>query len=89
MTLAAGLEWFRELMWAATLVSAPAIVAGLAVGLFVAVLSAATQVNDSALSFVPKAAATVAALVVAGPWMLSQIAEFARAALAAMGQLHP
>ena len=89
MTIAAGLDWFRMLMWTATLVSAPVILTGLIVGLVVAVLQAATQVNDSALAFVPKAVASGIALVVAGPWMLSELGEFTGAALRAMGSIHP
>jgi flagellar biosynthetic protein FliQ len=89
MTVAAGLDWFRTLMWTATLVSAPVIVTGLVVGLIVAVLQAATQVNDSALGFVPKAVASGIALVVAGPWMLSELLEFTTAAFRAMGSIHP
>ena len=89
MTIAAGLDWFRMLMWTATLVSAPVILTGLVVGLVVAVLQAATQVNDSALGFVPKAVASGIALVVAGPWMLSELVEFTGAALRAMGSIHP
>jgi flagellar biosynthetic protein FliQ len=89
MTVAAGLDWFRTLMWTATLVSAPVIVTGLVVGLIVAVLQAATQVNDSALGFVPKAVASGIALVIAGPWMLSELLEFTTAAFRAMGAIHP
>jgi flagellar biosynthetic protein FliQ len=89
MTLSAGLDWFRTLMWTAALIATPVILTGLIVGLIMAVLQAATQVNDSALGFVPKAVASGIALVIAGPWMLAQLVEFATAALRAMGSVHP
>jgi flagellar biosynthetic protein FliQ len=89
MTLSAALDWFRTLLWTGALVAAPVILTGLIVGLIMAVLQAATQVNDAALGFVPKAVATGIALVVAGPWMLSELVEFATAALRAMGSVHP
>ena len=89
MTIATGLDWFRELLWTAVLVGGPAVLAGVAVGFLVAIVQAATQINDSAVSFAPKAIATVVALVVAAPWMLSQLAEFTSAAFAALGRIHP
>ncbi|MBI5161580.1 MAG: flagellar biosynthetic protein FliQ [Micrococcales bacterium] len=89
MTAAAGLDWFRQMLWTAVIVGGPPVAAGLVVGLVVAVLQAATQVNDSAVSYAPKALATVSALAVAGSWMLARVAEFASEALTAMSRIHP
>jgi len=89
MTAAAGLDWFREMLWTAVLVGGPPVLAGLVVGLVMAVLQAATQVNDSAVAFAPKALATVSALAVSGAWMLARIAEFTSEALSAMSRVHP
>lgn len=89
MTASAGLDWFREMLWTAVIVGGPPVLAGLLVGLVMAVLQAATQVNDSAVSFAPKALATVSALAVAGSWMLARIAEFTTEALSAMSRIHP
>jgi flagellar biosynthetic protein FliQ len=89
VTAAAGLDWFRELLWTAVIVAGPPVLAGLLVGLVVAVLQAATQVNDSAVSYAPKALATVLALAVSGSWMLARMAEFASEALSAMSRIHP
>ena len=47
------------------LVSAPVLLAVLVVGLVVSVFQAATQINESTLSFVPKVVAAVAVLAIA------------------------
>ncbi len=48
----------------------------LAVGLLVAVFQAATQVNETTLSFIPKLLTTFAVLIYAGPWLLKVITEY-------------
>jgi len=60
------------------LISAPLLLTALIVGLAVSVLQAATQINEMTLSFIPKLVSLVAALVLAGPWMLSTITEYMR-----------
>lgn len=64
-------------LWAALLVAAPVLLAALLVGLLVSVFQVVTQIQEMSLSFVPKVLSVVAVLVVAGSWMLRQIASFA------------
>jgi flagellar biosynthetic protein FliQ len=89
MTIAHALDWYRQMLWTAVLVGGPMILAGVIVGLVVAVLQAATQINDSAVSFAPKAVATLVVMVVAGPWMLGQLVEFTRQVFEAIARTHP
>ena len=63
------------------MVSAPVLLAVLAVGLVVSVFQAATQINEATLSFVPKVVAAVAVLAIAGPWMLSTLVDYLRSVL--------
>lgn len=63
------------------LVSAPVLGAVLVIGLVVSVFQAATQLNEATLSFVPKIVGAIAALAVAGPWMLATLVEFVRETL--------
>jgi len=58
--------------------SAPALLVSMAVGLIVAVLQATTSILEQTLTFVPKIAAILAVLVLFGPWMLSTLVEFTR-----------
>ena len=89
MSVAIALDWYRKMLWTAILVGGPIILAGVIIGLIVAILQAATQVNDSAVAFAPKAAATIVAIVVAGPWMMAQLVDFTTAIFVAVGRLHP
>jgi flagellar biosynthetic protein FliQ len=89
MTIALAIDWYRRMLWTAVLVGGPVILAGVVVGLIVAIVQAATQVNDSAVSFAPKAVATMVTVVIAGPWMLAQLVEFTTAVFVAVGRLHP
>jgi flagellar biosynthesis protein FliQ len=58
------------------MVSAPILIVVLVVGLLVSVFQAATQINESTLSFVPKIVAAVVVLAVAGPWMMTTLVEY-------------
>jgi flagellar biosynthetic protein FliQ len=89
MTIALAIDWYRRMLWTAVLVGGPVILAGVVVGFIVAIVQAATQVNDSAVSFAPKAVATIVTVVIAGPWMLAQLVEFTTAVFVAVGSLHP
>jgi flagellar biosynthetic protein FliQ len=56
----------------------PIVLAALVVGLIVSIFQAATQINEQTLSFVPKLVATFITLVLAGPWMITQLTDFIR-----------
>jgi flagellar biosynthesis protein FliQ len=60
------------------LLSAPMLLAALAVGLLVSVFQAATQINEMTLSFIPKLLVMFIVLVVAGPWMLNLMMDYTR-----------
>ena len=52
------------------------IVPGLLVGLVVAMFQAATQINESSLSFIPKLFVTFIVLVLSGPWLLKTLVNY-------------
>ena len=54
-------------------VALPLLLVGLVVGLIVSVFQAVTQIQEQTLTFIPKILATVAVLVIGGPWMLDQL----------------
>jgi flagellar biosynthesis protein FliQ len=60
------------------LLAAPMLLTSLVVGLIVSVLQAATQINEMTLTFIPKLIATLAALIVAGPWMITFFVDYVR-----------
>jgi type III secretory pathway component EscS len=79
----------REALLLALLVSAPPLGAALAAGLVTGLLQAVTQVQDQALGAVPRIAAVLAALLLAGRWMGERLAGFAAESLALAAGLPP
>lgn len=80
MTLAALVSAAQQGLVLAALVSLPIVGVAAIVGLLVAAIQAAAQVQDPTLAHLPRMLAVIAALVVAGPWMGHQIAGFAERA---------
>jgi flagellar biosynthesis protein FliQ len=60
------------------LVSAPLFIAALATGLIISIFQAATQINESTLSFVPKLVVIILTLLITGPWMLTILTDYIR-----------
>ncbi len=77
----------REAMQLTLLVSAPLLLVALAVGLLVSIFQAATQINESTLSFIPKLLAVFLTLGVAGSWMLAQLTDYTRQLLTSIPSL--
>ena len=69
------------------LISAPLLLTALAVGLLVSIFQAATQINEMTLSFIPKLLAIFAALIVAGPWMLTMMTDYMQRLFSSIPQL--
>jgi flagellar biosynthetic protein FliQ len=78
MTPEAVLDVGRESLYLTMMLSGPLLGAALAVGLLIGVFQAATQIQEMTLSFIPKLAALVFALLMAGPWMLRMLTEFSQ-----------
>jgi flagellar biosynthesis protein FliQ len=74
----------REGLLLVLLVSAPAVLACMVVGLVVGILQSASQVQDQALSFVPKVAAVAVVLLLMGPALGAQVVRFSQALLLAI-----
>ena len=55
------------------------------VGIFVSVVQAITQINESTLTFIPKMIAVVAVLAVMGPWMLETLQTYTQEVFIAAG----
>jgi flagellar biosynthetic protein FliQ len=68
----------QQAMWVTMMIASPLLLSALAVGLLVGMFQAATQINELTMSFIPKLLVLVAALVIAGPWMLGVIANYTR-----------
>jgi flagellar biosynthesis protein FliQ len=58
------------------MLAAPLLSIALIAGLVIGMLQAATQINESTLSFIPKLLLLVLTLFAVGPWMLRVLVDF-------------
>ena len=69
----------HQALWMTVLISAPLLGIALAVGLLIGIVQAATSINESTLSFIPKVAALALTLSIAGGWQLGLLMDYTRA----------
>jgi len=70
------LDLWRSALSVVVEVSAPFLLACLAVGLAVAVIQTATQLQESTLTFLPKLGASLVVIGLCGHWALDKIGKF-------------
>lgn len=63
------------------ILSGPPIIISMALGLFVAIFQAATQIQEQTLSFTVKLVAVIFTLLLMGGWLGAQILQFANTIL--------
>ena len=78
-----------ETLYLVLLVSAPALLVSLAIGLVIGLLQAVTQVQEQTLAFVPKLAAVAAVLALAGGWMAGELVRFTTTLWGAIPTMFP
>jgi flagellar biosynthesis protein FliQ len=61
-----------------SMIAAPLLLIALITGLLIGMLQAATQINESTLSFIPKLLLLVLTLFATGPWILRVLIDFTR-----------
>jgi flagellar biosynthesis protein FliQ len=57
-------------------IAMPLLLVALVIGLIVSIFQAVTQIQEQTLSFIPKIIGMAVVLMVAGPWMLSQVVVY-------------
>lgn len=73
----------QEALLLVVAVSLPVLAVSAVVGLLVAAVQAASQIQDPTLAHLPRLLAVVVALALVGPWMGQEVAAFAQHAFAA------
>jgi flagellar biosynthetic protein FliQ len=68
--------FFIEAIKTAIILSAPMLLAGLAVGLVISLFQAATSIHEMTMTFIPKMLAVAIALIIFFPWMLQVMINF-------------
>ncbi|MCE9625819.1 MAG: flagellar biosynthesis protein FliQ [Deltaproteobacteria bacterium] len=63
------------------ILSAPAVMVALTVGLMISLVQATTQIQEQTLTFVPKLVGVFLTLALTGPWLMAQMIAFAKTLL--------
>ena len=69
---------FQEAILVVLRVGGPVLLLCMAVGVFMAILQAVTQVHEQSIAFVMKLAVVTLFLLLGGSWMLRSLTEFAQ-----------
>lgn len=77
MTPETVLTVMQQTLEVITLLIIVILIPALIIGLMVSMFQAATSINEQTLSFIPKLLTTIAVLMIAGPWMLSLVTNYA------------
>ncbi len=67
---------FREAFYTLFLISAPALLVSLLIGLVISIFQAATSIQEPTLTFVPKIVVMAAVIVLTLPWVLDVLITF-------------
>ena len=76
MNEAEVMDVIREGMIVLIKVSAPPLLAGMAIGLIISIFQTLTQIQEMTLTFVPKVLVVFISLLVFMPFMLHQVIDF-------------
>jgi flagellar biosynthetic protein FliQ len=76
MTQELVMQIFTNAIWLAFKLVTPMLVTAMLIGLTIAILQAATQVQEQTMTFAPKAIGVTLALLAMGPWMINEIIDF-------------
>jgi flagellar biosynthetic protein FliQ len=87
MNPALATDLLKTLMTTAVTLAAPILVMAMVIGLAVSLFQSVTSIQEQTLTFVPKALAIVALLILLMPWMLRTLVEFATGMIGKMPQM--
>jgi flagellar biosynthetic protein FliQ len=87
MSIGMAVQLLRSGVLETLLISAPLLLVGMVVGLIISIFQATTSIQEQTLSFVPKIAAILGALILLGPWIMSSMTQFTLRLLARIPEL--
>ncbi len=76
MTPETVMDLAHRMLLVTVMISAPLLLIALVAGLLIGMFQAATQINESTLSFIPKLLLLVLTLFASGPWILRVLIDF-------------
>ncbi len=71
-----ALDLVRDAIWTIIVASGPGVAAAMIVGIAIALVQALTQVQEMTLTFIPKIVAILVTIIIAGPFIGSQMHTF-------------
>lgn len=78
MTPEYALDAVSKALHVTIVIAGPLLAAGMIVGIIIAILQAATQINESTLSFVPKLVVVIAVAAIAAPFIIRTLVDLLR-----------
>jgi len=87
MNAAYATDLLKMLMTSAVTLAAPILLTAMVIGLAVSLFQSVTSIQEQTLTFVPKALAIVALLILLMPWMLRTLVEFTAGMINRMPQM--
>lgn len=87
MSLGSAVELLRGGILETLIISMPILLVGMVVGLIISIIQATTSIQEQTITFVPKIAAILIAIVLLGPWMLTSLREFTIRLFSQIGNL--
>jgi flagellar biosynthetic protein FliQ len=87
MNAAYATDLLKMLMTSAVMLASPILITAMIIGLAVSLFQSVTSIQEQTLTFVPKALAIVALLILLMPWMLRTMMEFAAGMIGKMPQM--
>ena len=71
------LDFVRDALWLAVVVSAPILGAGVLIGLIISIFQSVTSIQEQTLTFVPKILLMIGVAVVLMTWIAERLMAFA------------
>ncbi len=75
MSIGMAVQLLRSGVLETLLISAPLLLIGMVVGLIISIFQATTSIQEQTLTFVPKIAAILGALILLGPWIMASMTQ--------------
>jgi len=76
MSIGFAINLIRGGVLQALMMAAPLLLVGMLVGLIISIFQATTSIQEQTLTFVPKIAAILGALILFGPWIVVSMVQF-------------
>jgi flagellar biosynthetic protein FliQ len=76
MSLGMAINLLRGGVLQILIISAPILLIGMLTGLIISIIQATTSIQEQTLTFVPKIAAILGALIIFGPWIITSMVQF-------------